>query len=471
MPANRGQNMAAGVRDIMGVEILKPGVFQSSSAGRVEITPADIEAIVATWKATRRDYPPRVQLGHDLRQRFAKALFGKDADGADGMPALGWVDALRVTGGRLLADFKDVPLSLIDFIKDGRYRARSSGLWRAVEIGGKEYEWFMDHVALLGDQAPAVPGLADMMLDRAGLNGGTPVMFSYDADAPMLASPGDGLDAEEATELDGIMSEFDALTDRWAALVYGQRGAPAARTLWAEFAAKLRAVAKANLTRGDTMPEDTTLPGATAPGAITFAGMTFETPEQLVGWLAGALGKGPTDYSAIAEAVAAAMGSTIAAPDADPNAPVAEGEAPMSAGTTPGSIDLSGQLTTLSARVEAETTARQAAEARVAGLEVRLAREAAERRVDGDITTRSLPVAIRPTLIDLALGGKDALYAAVLENARPVPTGEIGTSASPVDLSAIALSDADRTVARQLGISEADFAKARAAEKGLTLNG
>lgn len=428
---------------IKGVEIMRPGTWNG-----VSFALADLEDIVTAFDALKGVMPPRVQLGHDEKQRLARELFADDAAGADGFPALGWPDALRIEGGRLIADLMEVPVKLAKWIERRVYRARSGGLLRGVVANGVTYPWVLDHVALLGDQAPAVPGLADMVLSRDSLVYEAAIGFSYEgADALALAA-GDGVaDPAELSELDLIMADFDALSERWGALVFGRRGAPAARTLWAEFAGRLKSAARQNLEASDMVDRS----------KLDLAGMAFDSPEQLAGWLAGLIGVSPGDYGAIADAVAKALGASPA-PAADPM------EAPADpAAATPLSSEGADMLQLAADRLAAMDA--RLAETQAALVRVEMARslEAAERRVDADIAARNLPAALRGTLVELANRPDPSLYQSVLDNARSVPVGERGTGADGVNLAAATLTATDRQFARMNGISEAEFLAAKAA--------
>lgn len=211
---------------------------------------------------------------------------------------------------------------------------------------------------------------------------------------------------------------------------------------------------------------------AGAPGPINLAGMTFATPEQLVGWLAGALGIGPDDYGAIADAVASAIGATVApATDAGAGVPAGpEGDVPMSGNTTtaPGGVTLSrADFDSLVTRVAAQDAKLGATQVELAQVKIARAKEAAERRADGDIAARGLPASVRDLLVDLAGRPDDALYLAALENTKPVPRGEVGTTADTVDLSVAALSATDRKVASALNLTDEAFMRQKAADKGV----
>jgi len=156
--------------EINDVEVLAPGTWNG-----VTITPQDIEGIVQAYRETADELPPETRLGHDAKQRIATMLFGDDAklsafsDGVNGFPALGSPANLRVNErGRLVADFRGMPAKAYQWLKAGAYQGRSVGLRHNKVINGKVYPWWLEHVAWLGDEPPAVPGLAKPVMLAQG---------------------------------------------------------------------------------------------------------------------------------------------------------------------------------------------------------------------------------------------------------------------------------------------------------------
>lgn len=448
------------------VEIMRVGRWNG-----VTFTRDDLEGIVAAWRETREVLPPRLQLGHDPKQRYARALFGEDFEGADGFPALGWPTRLRVAGDSLLADFAKVPVALADLIRSGAYRARSGGFLRKAKIGDRAFEWVLDHVALLGDQRPAVPGMAEMRLSAGDFD--ELVIFDLDAFA------GDEVDVDE--ELDAIEAALEMLRERVNGLTRNRKGNPIIMARFRALREEIQRTARqrrADLSHegDDAMPNDDSPQADEAPETIetpeateTFAdpaapeapteaapaqggGVSISSPEVLAAMLAARLGVGPEDYGAIYGAVQKLMDEAGAPemPEEGDLGLAAEGDVVTLASAT---------FEALRARVKTFEAELAESKAQVARLETERAQERAERRADDDITARSLPAAIRPLLVDLALAGKDELYLAAIESAKAVPSTEAGTSAgSPA---APALSDAELEAARLLKLDPETFAKGR----------
>lgn len=77
-------------------------------------------------------------------------------------PAIGWVDSLRVSSGKLIASIKDIPKIVFEAIKRKLYRRVSSELYQGFKAQGKNYNYVLRAVALLGASVPAVSTLKDL---------------------------------------------------------------------------------------------------------------------------------------------------------------------------------------------------------------------------------------------------------------------------------------------------------------------
>lgn len=182
---------------IRGVELVAAGTWDAST-GRTRITAADLQAMVDAAGDPEADAAP-VKIGHD-DDRF------QDADGnppstRDGEPAYGWVANLRVNdqpitrkgpdgktetvpaGNVLLGDLVGVPRKLADIMHTA-LRRRSVELVRHDRVGGRVYKAVLTGLALLGVQAPAVKGLADLRALFADQLTPTPERFSVEITAP-----------------------------------------------------------------------------------------------------------------------------------------------------------------------------------------------------------------------------------------------------------------------------------------------
>lgn len=441
--------------DILDVEICAPGTWNGVPFAR-----ADLEGIVAAYNETAADVPPRNQLGHDAKQRMAKLLFADDVDGLDGFPNLGRPEKPRVNeDGRLVVDLRGVPAKAAEWIKAGVYPGRSMGLRRNVKVGDKVYEWLLDHVAILGDQRPAVDGLAPTVILSA-LEEGALVVFSAGVDeagTPIdLAAPQMD-EAQIDRALTMIADKLAALQAEANALTRGLPGNPVLSNLFRALREGIDRVVRTNLAGDEPMPP--TPDGAPAPESAP--ALTISSPEVLAAMLAAKVGKGPEDYTAIYQTCIAAIDSASAEDPAaaDPAAP--EGDVAMSA--NPDAANFAAELDGL--RTELATQ-----KAETAKLLVAAQRREAETRVDGDISAHSLPLSVRDVLVDLALAAKDDLYQSVIATATKVPTGQHGTSdGRTTDFAALELDETEKQAARLIGISEADFKVQKARDLGIAV--
>lgn len=466
--------MADSTVDIRGVEVLSPGIWNG-----IPISRRDLEDMVAAFEATADSLPVNVRLGHDARQAFARAVFGARAGSAaardeHGWPALGWATRLYLKGDLLLADLSGVPVRLAAWIKEQRYRTRSGGLRFNRSVGGTVYRWMLDHIALLGADTPAVDGLADIGLADTDVDRLVELHYeATDADGWLNLGDASGATSEPAadaeTSLERFVAALKALFGEYSPLIYNRTGAPRVRQLFAALEADLRRVARTEvpLHQEDEAMTQLTVEAirgllnlaADAPlvdvaralnGAddaevdalVTLAAtaMQFDSPEQLVGWLAGALAVAPGDLGGIAAKVVELMGgqtpedpSTDPTAPPDPNAPIGGNmsvNTATQAATTPANVELSAAYVELAARTQR--------------LEEELVLRDARLKVEADARARSLalPKPVFDTLVNLSVSGDKAGYDAILGNVRSVPATEKGTAGNgeeTVDLSAIEL--------------------------------
>lgn len=151
--------------NIPAVEILAEGTWNGNPYTR-----DDFDAMVVAFDDLRGKLDPPVKLGHDGDQAIAQS---------DGYPAVGWVERLYRKGGKLIADFRDVPKRVADLVSAGAYQHVSSEIYFDKKIAGKMYHAILKGVALLGGDMPAVKdissigdieGLYSALLDPADAN-------------------------------------------------------------------------------------------------------------------------------------------------------------------------------------------------------------------------------------------------------------------------------------------------------------
>lgn len=136
-------------RDIEGVEIFAVGMWNG-----IKFTAKDLEDMVQAHTEVGDKVKPYLKLGHDKGQKFGQS---------DGLPAMGWIENLRVRGEKLLADFKKIPKKIADIIDIGGYRRVSAEIYMNAKIGGKKFPKVLKAIALLGGDTPAVQNLRDIV--------------------------------------------------------------------------------------------------------------------------------------------------------------------------------------------------------------------------------------------------------------------------------------------------------------------
>lgn len=158
-----------GTFDLLGVEILSVGgpIHGVGSPPEGDFWSLDELRAMAEADAELGDelLPPN-KIGHPDEQTLVRNSIdaGELPEPADGeLPAVGWLENLRVDGQKLLADVKKVPTLVVDLIEKGAYRTRSVELAKVTsQRSGKTYDWVVSGLAWLGGKLPAVKTLGDV---------------------------------------------------------------------------------------------------------------------------------------------------------------------------------------------------------------------------------------------------------------------------------------------------------------------
>ncbi len=125
----------------MWIEIFKTGTHTDSAGLAKTWTNADLDGIAGKYDPAVHEAP--VVIGHPK----------------DNKPAYGWVEALKRSGGVLMAKIKNLAPELMDALKSGLYKKRSISLYP---------DDALRHVGFLGAVPPAVKGLADVQFAADG---------------------------------------------------------------------------------------------------------------------------------------------------------------------------------------------------------------------------------------------------------------------------------------------------------------
>ena len=138
-------------------------IFAVGKWNGMPFTKDDLASIAKNFDSFRDLLKVPLKFGHNDEQPMT-----------DGQPALGWVDRVWIDGDKLMAEFADMPSKVMDAIRKKLYRKVSVELDIGVNHKGREYDYVLSGVALLGADIPAVSVLADLdhyMMRRAFSSG------------------------------------------------------------------------------------------------------------------------------------------------------------------------------------------------------------------------------------------------------------------------------------------------------------
>lgn len=161
------------------IEIARTGTFTDSAGREQTFTAGDLDAIARSYDPAKRDAP--LCFGHPQ---------------TDKAPAYGWVEKLKSEGGKLYANFSQVPEQVRALVDAGHYRHVSMSLMPD--------RVSLRHVALLGAAQPAIDGLAAVEF----ADGGNAITVDFAAAvATKEATDADSNDAAERGEGDTMTVE------------------------------------------------------------------------------------------------------------------------------------------------------------------------------------------------------------------------------------------------------------------------
>jgi len=236
-----------------GIEIFKPGRHTAMAGQEYEFSEADLRRMAASYNPAQREAP--LCVGHPEHDK----------------PAYGFVKGLAVNAaGRLVMDTHQVAPAFAELVRDGRYKKRSAAFYPPLHPGNPTPgAWYLRHVAFLGAQPPAVPGLAEIAFsgDEQGL-----IAFAEDAgpDAPVSSpsnppeEPSTMTEAEKAElerQLQAAKDEAAAARATVTAITAERDAAAAQAAAFAEGAKATRlaahtAFAEAQIKAGALLPKD-----------------------------------------------------------------------------------------------------------------------------------------------------------------------------------------------------------------------
>lgn len=161
----------------------------------VTFSNADLETLAANFTSLSDRVKPPLKLGHEPDEKQALLT---------GEPALGWMHNVRAIGGKLVADFKNVPKAFSLLVEAGAYRRISAEIARGWTdlTTGKTYDMVIKAAGVLGASAPAITNLKDIMNLYGRNAGGELVATQVYALADPIAQGGtDMLTEAQVTQL------------------------------------------------------------------------------------------------------------------------------------------------------------------------------------------------------------------------------------------------------------------------------
>lgn len=146
------------MKTVANVEIFATGTHNGDV-----YTKDDLDTLVDSFYALKDELKVPVKLGHtsdewnaELAKKIGVPKEIIDGEEGQGSIALGWLDNVRRKGSKLIADLKQVPEKVAEWIESGLYKAVSCEIWAGYKSGDKTYPYALCGLALLGAELPAV---------------------------------------------------------------------------------------------------------------------------------------------------------------------------------------------------------------------------------------------------------------------------------------------------------------------------
>lgn len=164
MPAPAGMNFAGfpfHERFMKPFEIFRPGTHVAMSGQSIAFADADLAAVAA---------------GYDKALHHAPIVVGHPKQDA---PAYGWVDALTVKDGRLVAKPAEIDTAFAELVREGKFKKVSASFYGPLSANNPTPgQYYLRHVGFLGAAAPAVKGLRAIEFAELGGSAEIEIEFS-----------------------------------------------------------------------------------------------------------------------------------------------------------------------------------------------------------------------------------------------------------------------------------------------------
>jgi cation transport regulator ChaB len=142
--------------DLPNIEIFAAGTWKDSVGKLHKFDKSSLQNIIEAFNELKGKVDPPLKLGHSIKQELLAS---------GGLPAAGWLDNLRISGNKILADFKKIPSKIYKIIKNGGLKRVSPEIVYDYQAqpGGKKYPLFLEAAALLGVEQKAMKTLNDFV--------------------------------------------------------------------------------------------------------------------------------------------------------------------------------------------------------------------------------------------------------------------------------------------------------------------
>lgn len=144
-------------------EIEEMEIFRIGTHNGDDFTEEDLEEIAENFEKLKSEVRPKLKITHHEHQ---KSLAGLASYGDITEVYTRYVDGEK----RLFAKIENVPKEVIAFIKERRFPERSIEIYPEFKLGVKDgspvYKNVLKAIALLGQEMPAVTGMAPIMLSE-----------------------------------------------------------------------------------------------------------------------------------------------------------------------------------------------------------------------------------------------------------------------------------------------------------------
>lgn len=236
-----------------GIEIFRAGTHIDDAGVAHHFSTADLAAMASSYQPALREAP--LTVGHPK----------------DNLPAYGWVQSLNATPtGTLAMNASQVEPQFAEMVAAGRFKKRSASFYPpASPHNPTPGQWYLRHVAFLGAQPPAVPGLKDIQFSQGDATGDAihfsePLTQGHDTSMKTIQEQLAEAQAQAAAEKAARENaEAQARTHQQAAEQAQAQAASFAEKARADRHAGFVSFAQAQVQAGRLLPKDQDMAAAT----------------------------------------------------------------------------------------------------------------------------------------------------------------------------------------------------------------